>query len=174
MSTKMIISLAMLLTGASILLLTTSARASTKVNNTPIGTLDVGRYAGVWYEIARYPHFFEKGMTHVKATYTPLPNGKIEVRNEGIKNGKPKVAKGKAHTTDIPGRLMVTFFLFPAEYNVLELAPDYSYSVVGGSNDKYLWILSRTPTLPQEVLNGIYERLQARGYDLSKLIVVEQ
>ena len=113
-------------------------------------------------------------MSHVKATYTLLPNGKIEVRNEGMKNGKPKVAKGKARTTDVPGQLKVTFFIFPAEYNIMELAPDYSYSVVGGSNDGYLWILSRTPTMEPEVLEGIYERLEGRGYDLSDIILVEQ
>lgn len=173
---KMIISLAMVLGGASLLFAVTSfpTTKGEKVDNAPLESLDLDRYLGVWYEIARYPHFFEKGMTRVKATYTPLPGGKIEVRNEGFKDGKPKVAKGKARTTDIPGRLMVTFFLFPAEYNILEVGPNYSYSVVGGSNDKYLWILSRTPTLPQEVLEGIYERLRARGYDLSKLILVEQ
>ena len=113
-------------------------------------------------------------MSHVKATYTLLPDGRIDVRNEGMKNGKHKVARGKARTTDTAGQLKVTFFIFPAEYNIMELAPDYSYSVVGGSNDGYLWILSRTPTMEPEVLEGIYERLEGRGYDLSDIVLVEQ
>lgn len=144
------------------------------LDKTTVDTLDLARYLGQWYEIARKPHFFERGLTHAKATYTLRPDGRIDVLNEGIKNGKPKSAKGKARTTDVAGQLKVTFFLFPGEYNVLELGPDYSYSVVGGSDEGYLWILSRTPTMEPEVLNGIYSRLRERGYDLSDLILVEQ
>ena len=91
-----------------------------------------------------------------------------------MKNGKHKVARGKARTTDNPGQLKVTFFIFPAQYNILELAPDYSYSVVGGSNDKYLWVLSRTPQMDPKVLDGIFSRLEERGYNLENIIMVEQ
>lgn len=176
MNFKMIASIAMVVGGLSLLTLTlcSSAPSKPQFDNSTVERVDLDRYLGEWYEIVRKPHVFEKGMSHVKATYTLLPNGKIEVRNAGMKNGKPKVAKGKARTTDVPGQLKVTFFIFPAEYNIMELAPDYSYSVVGGSNDGYLWILSRTPTMEPEVLEGIYERLEGRGYDLSDIIVVEQ
>ena len=71
-------------------------------------------------------------------------------------------------------QLMVTFFLFPAEYNILEVAPDYSYSVVGGGSPNYLWVLSRTPSLPKATMDGIFARLRDRGYDLSDIIFVEQ
>ena len=156
----MIISFAMILGGLSLLLYATSSSAHppTRLDNSTVTSLDLDRYKGVWYEIARKPHFFEKGMSHVKATYTLLPDGKIEVRNEGIKKGK----------------LKVTFFLFPAQYNVLEIAPDYSYSVVGGSGEGYLWILSRTPTMDPSTLDGIFGRLRERGYDLSDVVLVEQ
>lgn len=176
MSLKMITSIAMVVGGFALLSLTlcSSAERNPQFDNSTVGDVDLDRYLGEWYEIVRKPHSFEKGMSHVKATYTLRPDGKIDVRNEGIKNGKPKVAKGKARTTDVPGQLKVTFFIFPAEYNILELGPDYSYSVVGGSNDGYLWILSRTPTMEPEVLEGIYERLEQRGYDLSDIILVEQ
>lgn len=170
-------SIAMVVGGFALLLLTTTCSAAQgkgKVDNSTVGEVDLDRYEGEWYEIVRKPHFFEKGMSHVKATYTLLPNGKIEVRNEGMKNGKMKVAKGKARATDTPGRLKVTFFIFPAEYNIMELAPDYSYAVIGGSNGGYLWVLSRTPTMDPTVLEGIYERLEGRGYDLSDIIIVEQ
>lgn len=172
----MIISFAMILGGLSLLLYATSSSAHppTRLDNSTVTSLDLDRYKGVWYEIARKPHFFEKGMSHVKATYTLLPDGKIEVRNEGIKNGKLKVTKGKATTTDNPGQLKVTFFIFPAQYNVLEIGPDYSYSVVGGSGEGYLWILSRTPTMDPSTLDGIFGRLRERGYDLSDVILVEQ
>lgn len=164
----------MVIGGLSLLMLTTCSARRTEVDNSTVGEVDWDRYLGTWYEIVRKPHSFEKGMSHVKATYTLLPNGKIDVRNEGIKNNKPKVAKGKARTTDIPGQLKVTFFIFPGEYNIMELGPNYQYAVVGGSNGNYLWILSRTPTMEPEVLEGIYERLQERGYDLSNIIMVEQ
>lgn len=176
MTTKMILSLAMILAALSLLLYATTSAAQSRrgFDNSTVGALDVGRYQGEWYEIARKPHSFEKGMTRVKATYTPRSDGKIDVRNEGLKNGHHKVAKGTARTTSTPGQLKVTFFLFPAEYNVLELGPDYSYSVVGGSSDGYLWILSRTPTMDEATLRGIFRRLEERGYDLSDLIMVEQ
>jgi lipocalin len=174
MKLKMIISIAMVVGGLSLLLLTTCSAAPSKVDNSTVESLDLEKYDGVWYEIVRKPHFFEKGMTHVKTTYTILPDGKIEVRNEGVKNGKNKVTKGKARTTDTPGKLKVTFFIFPAQYNVLEVAPDYSYAVVGGSNDSYLWVLSRTPQMDAATLEEIYGRLEKRGYDLSDLIIVEQ
>jgi lipocalin len=175
MNTRMILSLLMMIGGLAILLLITTSWAPARgVNNSTVGTVDWGRYTGSWYEIARKPHSFEKGMSHVKATYTARPDGTIEVRNEGIKNGKNKVTKGKARTTDTPGKLKVTFFIFPAQYNVLEVAPDYSYAVVGGSNDSYLWVLSRTPQMDAATLEEIYGRLEKRGYDLSDLIIVEQ
>ena len=145
-----------------------------KADNTPTKNVDLERYQGRWYELVRKPHTFEKGMNHVVATYTIRPDGKITVTNEGIKNGKPKKATAKARTTDTPGQLMVTFFLFPAEYNILEVAPDYSFAVVGGGSPKYLWVLSRTPSLPKATMDGIFSRLEKRGYDLSDIIMVEQ
>lgn len=176
MNLKMVSSIVLLVGGVALLMLTlTSATQGTpKFDNSTVTSLNLPDYLGEWYEIVRKPHTFEKGMTHVKTTYTLLPDGKIEVRNEGIKNGKNKVTRGKARTTDNPGQFKVTFFIFPAEYNILELAPDYSYSVVGGSNDRYLWVLSRTPQMAPEILEGIYERLEKRGYDLSDIIIVEQ
>ena len=176
MNLKMVSSIALFVGGLTLLMFTLSSsiQGTPKFDNSTVTSVNLPDYLGEWYEIVRKPHSFEKGMTYVKATYTLLPDGKIEVCNEGIKNGKHKVARGKARTTDNPGQLKVTFFIFPAEYNILELAPDYSYSVVGGSNDRYLWILSRTPQLAPEILEGIYERLEKRGYDLSDIIMVEQ
>lgn len=177
MNFKMITSFLMVVGGFSLLMLTLCSSVATEkreFDNSTVENVDLDSYMGVWYEIVRKPHFFEKGMTKVKTTYTLLPDGKIDVRNEGIKKGKVKVAKGKARTTDVPGRLKVTFFIFPAQYNIMEIAPDYSYAVVGGSNDSYLWILSRTPTMDKATLEGIFGRLLERGYDLSDIIFVEQ
>lgn len=75
----------------------------------------------------------------------------------------------------MPGQLRVSFFgPFYGDYYILDLAPDYSYSVVGSSSPKYLWILSRTPQLPADVKFKILNNLQQRGYDTTKLLWVEQ
>ena len=147
------------------------------VDNSTVKQLDLERFMGRWYEIARYDHRFERGMSHVTATYSLLGDGRIKVVNEGVRNGKRKVARGKGKQPDAsqPGKLKVSFFLwFYADYYVLDIAPDYSYVLVGSSSDKYLWIMSRTKTLPRPVLDSLLAKLRRRGYDTSKLIFVEQ
>lgn len=142
--------------------------------------LNLERYMGRWYEIARYNHSFEKGLVGVTATYSLLPDGKITVVNQGYKNsidGKLNVANGKAKQPDPsePGKLKVSFFLFfYADYYVLELDSNYNWVLVGSSSDKYLWILSRTPMLDDSTLQHILNLAEKRGYDTSQLIMVEQ
>ena len=107
-------------------------------------------------------------------------DGMIKVLNSGYLytlDGKFKesVGKAKLNKNGKPGQLRVSFFgPFYSNYYILDLAPDYSYSVVGSSSPKYLWILSRTPQLKPEVQSKIVKGLQQRGYDTSKLIWVEQ
>lgn len=148
------------------------------IDTSTVKQLDISRFMGKWYEIARYEHTFEKGMTHVTAEYSLESNGKIRVVNKGIKNGEPKEIVGKAkqpNPTEYPGRLKVAFFLwFYADYYVLELDENYQYALIGSSSDKYLWILSRTPEMPKEKLDEFLNNIRKRGYDLSKLIFVEQ
>lgn len=167
------LSLAGLLTGGAC-----CARGATGIDTSTVHRLDVARFMGRWYEIARYEHRFERGMTHVTADYTLLPDGKIRVVNRGLKDGRPKEITGKARQPDpqeYPGRLEVSFFLwFYSDYYVLELEPDYQYAVIGSSTDKYLWILCRKPDMPQWQLEQILSSLRRRGYDLSRLVYVEQ
>lgn len=147
------------------------------INNTTVQSLDIPRFMGKWYEIARYEHRFEKGMTHVSATYTLQDDGKINVVNKGLKDGKPKQATGHAKQPDPqnPGKLKVSFFLwFYSDYYVLDIAPDYSYVLVGSSSDKYLWIMSRTPALPHTTLTQLLQQLRQRGYDTNRLVYVDQ
>lgn len=150
----------------------------TKLDTSTVKQLDIPRFMGKWYEIARYEHRFERGMTYVTAEYTLMSDGKIRVVNRGLKDGKPKEITGKARQPDpvtLPGRLEVSFFLwFYSDYYVLELGTDYQYAVIGSSSDKYLWILSRTPQMAQPVLENILSGLRKRGYDLSRLVYVEQ
>ena len=154
------------------------ANHTIKIDNSTVKELDIQRYMGKWYEIARYNHSFEKGMTHVYTEYSLLDNGKIRVVNRGMKDGKPKevIGKGKQpHPIEYPGRLKVSFFLwFYADYYILELDKDYQYALVGSSSDNYLWILSRTPEMQKAQLDGLLQKIIQRGYDVSKLIFVEQ
>lgn len=149
-----------------------------KLNIETVKNLDLQRYLGKWYEIARFDHRFERGMVGVTATYSLLDDGKIKVLNEGFEyafEGKHSVAEGKAKLTDVPGVLKVSFFwIFYAQYRVLELDENYQWALVGGNSEKYLWILSRTPQLDDQTKGLILGKAEKRGYDISKLIWVKQ
>ncbi len=133
------------------------------------------KYMGVWYEIVRLPHYFERGLDHVQAEYTLKPDGMIQVVNSGQRNGENRRIVGKAKLKDpkarpLKGELRVSFFgPFYSDYRIIELAPDYSYAVVTGSSRDYLWILSRQPALPQEQLQKILDRLNKVGFKIDQL-----
>ena len=102
------------------LALAAGCASTLKVDNAPVAALDLNRYLGEWYEIARFDHSFERGVEQAKANYTQNADGTIKVVNSGIKDGKPKTAIGKGKTTDTPGLLRVSFFgPFYADYRVM-------------------------------------------------------
>lgn len=150
------------------------------IDDSTVNQVDLKRYLGKWYEIARFNHRFEKGLEGVTAEYSLRKDGKIQVKNCGHKktiNGTPTCSVGKAKLPKDkhPGRLRVAFFwFFYSDYNIMELDPNYEWALVGSSSDKYLWILSRTPELPPETLKQILGKAQKRGYDTHKLIFVQQ
>lgn len=157
-----------------ILMILTNLFMPTQIDNEPVA-IDLGKYLGRWYEIARFDHVFERDMQMVTAEYKLLPNGQIQVINSGYKDGKFKETIGKAKTTDTSGLLRVSFFLnFYSDYRVLMIDKDYQYVLVGGNSPKYLWILSRTPQLSPEILQNIIDVAEDKGYDTEKLIFVEQ
>lgn len=165
----------MTLIPASLILAILSCGSSTTVDNSVVSSVDLNKYLGKWYEIARFDHRFEHNMMQCSATYTMQDNGMIKVTNRGIKEGKWKTSIGKAKLTDKPGVLRVSFFgPFYSDYRIMMLAPDYSYALVGGDNDSYLWILSRTPQLNQSTLNIILSEARRRGYNTNNLIWVQQ
>lgn len=151
-----------------------------QIDNSTITAFDLERYLGKWYEVARYDHAFERGLVGTTAEYTRRGDGKIKVLNSGYLDTldgsyQQSVGKAKPNSNGKPGQLRVSFFgPFYGDYYILDLAPDYSYSVVGSSSPRYLWILSRTPHLSPEVKTRIVDNLQRRGYDTDKLIWVEQ
>jgi apolipoprotein D and lipocalin family protein len=144
---------------------------------TPINGFFLDRYLGTWYEIARMPVSFEKDLDRVTATYSLRKDGKVEVLNQGYRNGRKKVAHGRAKFAGNPdvGHLRVSFFgPFYADYIILALDENYTYAMVTSSSNKYLWILSRTPKLDQKILGGLLAKAKELGFDTQKLIMVKQ
>ena len=166
-----------------LLMIGTIALGQTKNNtmdNSTVKSLELERYLGKWYEIARFPHSFEKGLVGVTATYSLREDGKIKVLNQGYKStldGKLKTAIGKAYIPDMNdlGKLRVSFFLFfYGDYFILELDPDYQWVLIGSSSDKYLWILSRTAQLEKTRLEELIRFAKNRGYNTNQLLMVPQ
>ncbi|WP_342721787.1 lipocalin family protein [Acidovorax sp. FHTAMBA] len=140
----------------------------------PVRGFDVDRYAGYWHEVARIENSFERGLTQTSATYTRNADDTIKVVNRGYDPVRKawKEAEGTARFVDDPTRaaLKVSFFgPFYGGYNVVALDENYQWAMVVGSSKDYLWILSRTPTVPHHVREHLMERAQAMGVDVSKI-----
>lgn len=155
--------------------------SETMIDKTVVKELNVEKYLGTWYEIARYDHRFERGLVGVTAKYSMHEDGKIKVVNSGYKDnlsGEYSEAIGKAKIPDPekePGKFKVSFFwFFYADYFVLDLDNDYQWALIGSRSDNYLWILSRTPHVDDILFKTLIAKLEKRGYDTSKLIKVEQ
>ncbi len=175
--------ISLIVTGFAIIgIISISAKSQENmIDKTVVKELDLQKYLGTWYELARYNHRFERGLVGVSANYSIHEDGKIKVLNSGYKkslDGRFSQATGKAIVPDPelePGKLKVSFFWnFYGDYFVLDLDKNYQWAIVGSSSDKYLWILSRTPQLDPVLYNELIEKIKLRGYDISKLIKVEQ
>jgi apolipoprotein D and lipocalin family protein len=156
------------------------ATIALRAKNEPLETVknvDLEKYLGKWYEIAAFPQSFEKGCSCTTAEYSLRDDGKIEVKNSCIKDGKPKIAIGKASVTDkkTNAKLDVTFFgPFSGKYWIIALASDYSYAVVGHPNRKYLWILGRKPKMDSMTYNHLVLQAAGKAFDIRKLVKTVQ
>jgi apolipoprotein D and lipocalin family protein len=158
------------------------AQSQEQARKTPLTTVervDLERYAGRWFEIARYPNRFQKGCAaDTTAEYSLREDGKIVVLNScKQKNQKVKSARGTAQVVDKKSnaKLKVTFFWpFYGNYWIIDLEPQYRYAVVGEPDRKYLWILSRTPALDEQTYAEIIGRIRSAGYDPSRLVKTPQ
>jgi apolipoprotein D and lipocalin family protein len=145
-----------------------------------VDSVDLNRYAGRWYEIARYPNSFERDCVGVTADYTLREDGRVEVVNTCIESsldGPERLIRGSARVVDetTNAKLKVTFFWpFEGDYWILELDQDYRYAVVGEPSRSTLWILSRTPQMDDATYQDIIAGLPAKGYDPARLILVPQ
>ena len=161
-----------------------SAEPENKTELKVVENVDLSRYLGRWYEIALIPVWFQKGCAGgTTAEYSLFKDGVVNVVNRCCsEDGKVKEAKGRAWVVDNknPAKLKVSFvslfglWLFKGDYWIIDLDPDYMYAVVGHPGRDLGWILSRTPTLSEEVLQGIAERLTANGYDFSRFKMTNQ
>jgi apolipoprotein D and lipocalin family protein len=148
------------------------------VSHTPLPPPDVvshvelSRYTGVWYEIARYPNRFQKGCTDTSAAYKLGPDGSLTILNSCLKKGALDTEKGKARVVDptTNAKLKVSFFWpFSGDYWIIDLGADYDYAVISGPDRKYLWILARSPQMDATLYGEILKRLKEQGFDISRL-----
>jgi len=145
-----------------------------------VSNVDLKRYTGLWYEIARYPNRFQKDCVGSRATYGLKDDGRISVLNECYDRtfeGSLRSVKGTARVVDATSnaKLKVTFFWpFSGAYWIIDLGRDYEFAVIGHPKRKYLWILSRSKEMDQDLYERILERLKQQDYDTSKLIKTPQ
>jgi apolipoprotein D and lipocalin family protein len=178
---KKIIAAAGLLTLFTVLLVKAEKRERPPLR--VVQSVDLARYSGLWYEVARLPNpFQEKCAGDVTAEYTLVKADRIKVVNRcRKKNGQITEAEGVARVADKSGensRLKVRFapsflsflpFVW-GDYQIIELAPDYSYALVGEPTRKYLWILSRTPHIDEATYRRLIDAAALQGFDIGKLV----
>jgi apolipoprotein D and lipocalin family protein len=151
----------------------------TSVQISSVAAFDVARYAGLWYEIARFPVPFQEGCVGTTAEYTPRPDGTIGVLNtcrEGVLTGPVRQIAGQAVVVG-PGRLEVSFDSVPfvrAPYWVLWVDEGYRTAVVGVPSGTSGWILNRDPQIPADRLEAARQILEFNGYDLNQLRMTPQ
>lgn len=140
-----------------------------------VDSLELDRYLGTWYEIAKYPVSFEEGLVGVQAEYSLREDGDIRVLNSGYRetfDGELETAEGRAWMPDAaePAKLEVRFFWpFTGDYWVIALDPDYRWAVVGEPGRSYLWILCRSKTMAAGTYERIVKMIHDLGYDTSRI-----
>ncbi|RJG42590.1 lipocalin family protein [Motilimonas pumila] len=146
---------------------------------TPVSNFDSQQYLGKWYEVARLDHSFERGMSHVTATYSMREDGGIRVLNQGYAQDDRKwqQAEGKAYFVDNEdtGHLKVSFFgPFYGSYAVFDLEKDYQYAFIAGNTTSYLWLLARSPQVSEAVKQDFIQQATQLGFATEEIIWVDQ
>lgn len=140
--------------------------------NVPVSKLDLEKYSGKWHVIASIPTRFDKDWCNASEDYILKENGDYKVITAYSKtpDGELKTLESKAFPGSRPGELKQQFvWPFKVDYWVIEIADDYSYTVVGHPENKFLYIMSRSKTMDEKQLQAIIERCKAKGYDISEL-----
>lgn len=175
--------------GFALIALAALVKAEKKNKTEPgvVPSVDLSRYAGRWYEIARFPNRFQtKCADDVTADYALRADGEVDVLNQCRKasgemtkaEGKARVVNRKGPNTKLEVRFAPSYLSFLpfvwGDYWIIDLAPDYSYAVVGSPDRKYLWVLSRTPRMDESVYAQALSRASAEGFDVNRLVKTEQ
>ena len=145
----------------------------------PVKDFQSNRYLGQWYEIARLDHSFERGLEQVTATYSIREDGGIKVINRGFDTASQQwqEAEGNAYFVgeSNEGHLKVSFFgPFYGSYIIFDLGKDYEYSLITSSKRSYLWLLSRTPVIDENLKVDLINKMTALGFNTKDLIFVKQ
>ena len=147
---------------------------------TPVKDFELEKYLGKWYEIARLDHSFERGLDSVSAQYSMREDGGVKVINRGFntEDNEWSEAEGKAYfvNDEDEGYLKVSFFgPFYGSYIIFELDKEnYQFAFVSGNTTSYLWLLSRTPIVSEEVMYKFIKRSRELGFNIEELIFVNQ
>ncbi|MBX3593977.1 lipocalin family protein [Sphingomonas sp.] len=146
----------------------------------PAKPVDLARYTGKWFELARHDNRFQKGMDAVTAEYAVGEDGRIVIVNSGQRSGESErdVSEGRAIVADeaTNAKLKVSFFgpLYTGDYWVLDHGDDYDWAIVGEPSGRYLWLLSREARPAPDTLQSLLERVQDLGYDRWALRITQQ
>lgn len=156
-----------------------TACATTPPSPDVIQNFDLNKYLGAWYEIARYDHSFERGLSKTTANYSLRPDGKVKVVNRGFKEKSntwnESVGKAKFVGSKTVGSLKVSFFgPFYGAYNIVKLDENYQHALIISKGFDYMWLLSRQSTMPEDIKQQYLDRAKELGFDTSKLIWVKQ
>ena len=163
-----------------------SPRAGSLEDVRTVARVDLDRYAGVWFEAARFPNRFQdKCAGDVRATYARRADGRIDVVNQcRLSDGSIDEARGVARVVDTQTSAKLKVRFAPAilsflpfvwgDYWIIGLADDYSWAVVGSPDRKYLWILSRRPGLGKGALSDAFAAARANGFDVDRLRMTPQ
>lgn len=158
----------------AVLILWNACRVSIPKGAKAVSPFYTKKYLGKWYEIARMDFKFEKNLNNVTANYSMEDEGKIRVDNRGYdtvkKEWKQSIGKAKLLKPE-EARLKVSFFgPFYAGYNVIAIDPQYQYALIAGNNLDYLWILSRSPEMPEQVRRNYLNIAKELGYRTEELV----
>ena len=145
----------------------------------PVKNFDINGYQGVWYEIMRLDHSFERGLSNVTATYELRDDGTVSVLNRGFNSEECEWSEAEG-VAEFQGdqtvaSLSVTFFWpFAGGYHVFELDQEnYTYAAVSGPSKEYLWLLARQPKITTEIRNQLVRKAAQIGFPVENLILVD-
>ena len=141
-----------------------------------VSSVDLKRYAGKWFEIARYPNKFQKNCVgNATATYTQKTDGQIELLAQCVKkNGTPEILRTNAKISDKTTNAKFNVKDAPGDFWVIDLDPDYRYAAVADPKRQNLWILSRDPEMKDAVYQNILRRVEKMGFNPGKLVKTSQ